>query len=65
MELKRLIARNHAVRERDSIYGTFYSVTGSLHGPKSTLVVTTIWLHANADDGFKFITLKPGKESDL
>jgi hypothetical protein len=61
-ELKQLIKCEGAVTERESAYGVFYSVTGTLTGPQGKkLAVVTIWLHKKADGKFKFITLKPFK----
>jgi hypothetical protein len=61
-ELKQLIGREEAVKERENSYGVFYSVIGTLTGPQGKkLPVITIWLHKKVDGEFKFITLKPFK----
>lgn len=62
LELKQLIGREEAIKERESVYGVFYSVTGILTGPQGkSLPVVTIWLHKKMDGKFQFITLKPQK----
>jgi hypothetical protein len=61
-ELKELIGREEAVKEKENIYGIFYSVTGTLSGPyEKKLPVVTIWLYKNEDGEFHFITLRPVK----
>ena len=57
--LRRLIAENEAISDREDEYGIFYQVSGQLYGTIGTLAVVTIWLQRSLDDGYRFVTLKP------
>lgn len=57
--IRRVIAENEAVLDRENEYGIFYKVTGRLDGPSGSLGVITIWLVQVGDGSFRFITLKP------
>jgi hypothetical protein len=57
--LRRLIAEQDAVADRDDEYGIFYQVTGNLYGPDGKLQVTTVWLRHHIDGAYRFVTLKP------
>lgn len=53
-----------ALADRESEYGTFYRTEGTLVGPNGvSLPVFTIWLDSRSDQHFRFVTLKPRKES--
>ena len=60
--LRRLIQEHDAIADRNNEYGTFYQVTGALHGTLKTLAVVTVWLHIAHNAVYRFITLKPNKE---
>ena len=60
--IRRLIQEQDAVQDREDEYGTFYRVTGVLHGISKDLNVITIWIHATKEHNYRFITLKPDKE---
>lgn len=56
-----LIQTHEAELDYENEYGTFYLVEGNLIGPKSTLIVVTVWLKRTVDGIIQFITLKPSK----
>src|SRR5581483_2489559 len=57
--IRRLISENEALPDRVDEYGTFYQVRGRLQGPNGILLVVTIWLQQQGEQGYRFITLKP------
>jgi hypothetical protein len=59
--LRRLIAEEEAVADRDDQYGRFYQVVGDLRGPGGTLRVVTVWIVQAADGVCRFVTLKPAR----
>lgn len=59
--IRHVIASNEAVADRQDAYGTFYRVEGDLHGPDSTLAVVTVWILQDANDIYRFVTLKPAR----
>ena len=59
-----LAETQEAVEEEVNEYGIFYRVVDNLSGPNGReLAVVTIWLQQKVDGKFRFITLKPRKES--
>jgi hypothetical protein len=62
--LRRLTAEYDAVLDRRNEYGAYYRVEGELIGPRGILAVVTIWLHDEAVDVVRFVTLKPARYSD-
>jgi hypothetical protein len=60
--IRRLIAENDAVQDRENEYGVFYRVSGALAGPDGTLAVVTVWVLGTKENLYSFITLKPDKE---
>lgn len=61
----RLLAESvEAAEDRDNEYGIFYRLEGELQGVNGrNLSVVTIWLRWHLDGKFRFVTLKPKKES--
>jgi hypothetical protein len=59
--IRRLIAENDAVSDRQNEYGIFYRVEGGLYGPEGRLLIVTIWIQQTIDDRFRFVTLKPAR----
>jgi len=61
----RLLAESaEAVEDGNNEYGEFYRLEGNLFGPNGrNLVVVTVWLRWYLDGNFRFVTLKPQKES--
>jgi hypothetical protein len=50
------------VLSRQSVYGTYYTIEGTLTGPTGMLLgVTTVWLVDRQAGGTRFITAFPTK----
>ena len=60
--IRRILAENDAVRDRENEYGIHYRVQGSLVGPNGELAVIAIWIWGAKEKQYRFITLKPDKE---
>jgi hypothetical protein len=63
--IRQLIRENDAVQDRVNEYGEYYRVVGDLTGVNERILrVVTIWIvKARSDGRFRFVTLKPAKES--
>jgi hypothetical protein len=60
--IRRLVAHNEAVQDRQDVYGRFYQVTGDLVGPSGILSVVTVWIERSVDGQIRFVTLKPARD---
>ncbi|MEO1664725.1 MAG: DUF6883 domain-containing protein [Chloroflexota bacterium] len=60
--IRRILAENDAVQDRENEYGKSYRVSGQLVGPGGALAVITVWMLGTKDQHYRFITLKPDKE---
>jgi hypothetical protein len=63
LAIRQLIAENEAIQDRQDEYGTFYQVVGELRGARGILWVVTVWMLRTADDHYRFVTLKPARNS--
>jgi hypothetical protein len=59
--IRQLLRDYDAIIDRQDEYGTFYRVEGLLHGSTGILNAVTIWLWQEANDKYRFITLKPSR----
>ncbi|MBI1299399.1 hypothetical protein GC175_31105 [bacterium] len=57
--IRKQVAENDAVLDRQDEYGTFYQVVGDLVGPNGILSVVTVWIEQAVDREIRFVTLKP------
>jgi len=60
--IRRILAENDALQDRENEYGTHYRVVGTLVGPDGDLAVIAIWIFGTKEKQYRFITLKPDKE---
>lgn len=61
--IRKLVAENDAIQDRQNEYGTFYQVTGELVGPRGILPVVTVWIIRTSETQYRFVTLKPARTS--
>lgn len=62
--IRNLAAEAEAEEDGTNDFGTYYRVPGLLTGPNGrSLPVVTIWLQMNANDSFRFVTLKPDRSA--
>ena len=62
--IRQLTELVEAVKDGSNEYGIFYRVEGDLQGVNErNLAVVTIWLRWHLDGKFRFVTLKPKRES--
>ncbi len=59
--IRKLIAENEAIVDRQNEYGIFYRVQGDLHGPTGILLAVTVWIQLTNDNDYRFVTLKPAR----
>ncbi len=58
--IRQLIAENDAVEAFTDVFGTRYTVTGTLHGVNGVeLEAVTVWIVKIEDTIFRFVTLIP------
>lgn len=57
--IRRLIAENEAILDRQNEYGMFYRVVGDLYGPTDILSTVTVWIQLTNSNQYRFVTLKP------
>jgi hypothetical protein len=60
--IRRILAENDAVQDREDEYGISYRVSGALVGPDGNLAVITVWMYGTKEQNYRFITLKSDKE---
>jgi hypothetical protein len=60
--IRKQVAENNAMPDRQDEYGTFYQVVGDLVGPSGILSVVTVWIEQSADGQIRFVTLKPARD---
>jgi hypothetical protein len=62
--IRLLVESAEAVEDGSNEYGEFYRLEGDLLGANGrNLAVVTVWLRWYIDGNFRFVTLKPQKES--
>lgn len=62
--IRQLAESVEAAEDGNNEYGIFYRVEGDLQGVNGrNLAVVTIWLRWHLDGQFRFVTLKPKRES--